>query len=235
MLENETHFSVTYAIGDIHGRNDLLSSLLDRIVDHRRTIDGPAKIVFLGDYIDRGPDVKGVLQTLLHSDYKALFDSWILLKGNHELDLQEVLSAELVGLPPDASSRDCLRWNSDYETREAEYGMPIPELLAFLQNLPLYHADGVRLFTHAGVGRGLPVEQYGDEELLWYMGKVEDSQGRLVVHGHISGNRPVVTEHEVNIDTSAWMSGRLTCAIFLGDSRKPTFIETNGEPALEWR
>ena len=83
--------AVTYAVGDIHGRLDLLRTLLGQIVRHRKEIEGTAKLIFIGDYIDRGSDSKGVVDLLRSGELNHNFDEVIALKGNHEWILWEIL------------------------------------------------------------------------------------------------------------------------------------------------
>ena len=216
--------AVTYAIGDIHGRSDLLKTLLGMILDHRRKIEGTAKIVFLGDYVDRGPDPKGVFEILRSKQLRKDFDEVIVLKGNHELMLIEKIDLY----------EDYLRENvpagvlrERFHNIEKVSDRSFRVLKSYLRKLPSYHSDGIRLFTHAGIAPGLEIDSLSEEALLWYRGPVQDKHGRFVVHGHTSVLRkPKVTKHAVNIDTMAYGSSQLTCAVFKGKSRKPTFLWT---------
>ncbi len=216
--------AVTYAVGDIHGCNDLLQTLLETIVEHRKTIEGKAKIIFLGDYIDRGPDAKEVLVTLWSRKLRRQFDEVIVLKGNHEAILLESVERY------ERDKRDGVDLElleERYRDTEKVYGMTRQTLRGFLKRLPIYHSDGIRLFTHAGIAPGIEIDSVSEEELLWYRGPVRDVKGRLVVHGHTPVLRkPKVTKYAVNIDTLAYGSSQLTCAVFIGKSRKPTFLWT---------
>jgi serine/threonine protein phosphatase 1 len=216
--------SVTYAVGDIHGCSDLLKTLLAMIMDHRAKIEGTAKIVFLGDYVDRGPDAKGVLEILWSKQLRRDFNEVIVLKGNHELMLIEEIDQYEASRHENVADRILARRLqriakiSDLNHRT---------LRNYLRKLPSYHSDGTRLFTHAGIAPGMTIEALSEQDLLWYRGPVEDIEGRLVVHGHTPVlGEPQVTKHAVNIDTMAYGSSQLTCAVFKGKSRKATFLWT---------
>ena len=223
--------AVTYAIGDIHGRSDLLKTLLGMILEHRSKTEGTAKIVFLGDYVDRGPNPKGVFEILRSKQLRKDFDEVIVLKGNHELmliedvDLYEEYLRE--GAPIDMLQERFhrIKRSSNLSPRA---------LRSYLRKMPSYHSDGIRLFTHAGIAPGVEIETLPDEVLLWYRGPVWDIHGRFVVHGHTPVLRkPKVTKYAVNIDTMAFGSSQLTCAVFKEKSRKPTFLWTTpNEDAL---
>jgi len=216
--------AITYAIGDIHGCSDLLETLLGMILDHRKKIKGTAKIVFLGDYIDRGPNPKGVFRILRSKQIRKDFNEVIILKGNHELmlleeiDLYEEYLSEGI---PIKTLRERF-----YKIEKAS-DMSRRALKSYLRKMPSYHSDGIRLFTHAGIAPGIEIDALSEEKLLWYRGPVHDKHGRFVVHGHTAVLRkPMVTKHAVNIDTTAYGSNQLTCAVFNGKSRKPTFLST---------
>lgn len=228
-----------YAVGDIHGRSDLLAKLLFQIeVDAATRRAAKKQLVFLGDYVDRGPDSRGVVDILLHrlpADFSAHF-----LKGNHE--------ALLLAFLADAERLDLWRLNGGSATM-ASYGVDVDELdtthapprawrEAFASVLPLAHLDFLRylelkisvadyLFVHAGVRPGVPLDAQREADLIWIRDAFLDSSesfGKIVVHGHTPVREPVVRPNRIGIDTGAVFSGRLT-ALRLQDGER-SFLAT---------
>lgn len=224
---------LTYAIGDIHGRRDLLRRLLDRIEDDR---DGAfAEYIFLGDYVDRGDDSAGVLSDLIllatRPDLQATF-----LKGNHEAAMLDFLGDPALGpewvryggaetlasygvRPPAGSSAEGL--DSWTNCRDALAARVLPAHKRFLENLRVLETRGDYLFVHAGVDPARPIEEQGEEEFLWIRGAFLNSQkplDRIVVHGHTPEDQPVSDGRRIGVDTGAYLTGRLT-AVRLQDER----------------
>lgn len=203
---------LTYAIGDIHGRADLLDALLARIEAHAAS--KPHDLVFLGDYIDRGPDSAGVLRTIgrLHwNDPERV----ACLMGNHEAMLLSALST------PGADAL-WLR-NGGVETL-ASFGVDeaaaIPgDVLDWIEALPTLHADARRWYVHAGFRPGSDPEASEQQDRLWIREPflTEDWDfGRHVVHGHTpqTDGRPEVRAFRTNLDTGAVYGGALTAGVF---------------------
>lgn len=228
--------TVTYAIGDIHGRLDLLERLLDAVEGDAAERGAAAKIVFTGDYVDRGPASRGVVERVMAGPRRA-GDSFVPLRGNHDdLFVAAVTRGDVV---PDWA------WTLYGHTVES-YGLTVAGLrghdgelrrhAAFLASLPLTHDDGTHLFVHAGIRPGVPLERQDPEDLTWIRDEFLGFEGRLprrVVHGHtIMGDRPVVTPNRISIDTGAYRSGILTAAVLDPDapSREPAFLQAVGEP-----
>jgi serine/threonine protein phosphatase 1 len=214
-----------YAIGDVHGRNDLLEALLERVREHvaSNPIARPV-IVFVGDYVDRGPSSRQVLDTLLRcSSYKDV----VCLQGNHESYLLDFLDNP-------ASLSDWARLGG-LETLRS-YGVnpshfldpPTQELLAMslslamhqtghlglLRNLPSSFSCGDFFFVHAGVRPGVPLDQQNQRDLLEIRKdflNCTSSFGKIVVHGHTPVSKVEIRSNRINIDTGAFASGRLTC------------------------
>ena len=213
-------------MGDIHGRLDLLEAILGRIEADAQS-SGHAKyrtLVFLGDYVDRGPDSRGVVEMLiggLPQGFEAHF-----LKGNHEaillnfLDDAWTLDNWLVN-GGDATMRS---YGVDTD-RLARLGAPaelwrqalqevLPEShLEFYRSLKLSVAFGDYLFVHAGVKPGVPLAAQSEADLIWIRGPFlnhADPFGKIVVHGHTPGKEPVTRSNRVGIDTGACFTGRLT-------------------------
>ena len=206
--------SLTYVIPDIHGRADLLDEALARITLHARGVTGT--IVALGDYVDKGPDSRGVIERLL----AGCGDNWLFvaLKGNHDAMMVEALRNP-------ARMDYWLQRGGDIALKsygEDAAAVP-PDHIAWLDALRLIHADAHRVYVHAGVDPGVPLEQQKEETLLWKRypkGYPDGFGGRHVVHGHDNNPAgPLLYEGRSNLDTAAWRSGRLVIGIF--DDGKP--------------
>jgi serine/threonine protein phosphatase 1 len=215
-----------YAVGDIHGRLDLLEALLGQIEIDAQRCEGIERrtLVFLGDYIDRGPASRGVIERLL-GGLPQNFDAHFL-KGNHEAILLDFLE--------DASCLENWQLNGGEATmrsygvdteRLARLGAPaelwqqtfaevLPEShLRFFKGLNLSLSAGDYFFVHAGVRPGVPLEQQAEADLVWIREPFLDHAapfGKVVVHGHTPGNAPVTRPNRIGIDTGAVFSGRLT-------------------------
>ena len=209
---------LTYAIGDIHGSLDKLQRLMLRC--EQNAAGRPFKYVFLGDYIDRGPQSAGVIACLI--DLQArLGDRLIALKGNHEA----MAVSAVDGTAP-------LRlWFAQGGAATLEsYGnvrpTELPSLhLDWLRSLRLSYDDGRRFFVHAGVDPEKPLDLQDEQHLLWirepFLSDGRD-YGRLVVHGHtpLMTGTPDFRGNRLNIDTAAVFGGPLTAAVF-DDERTP--------------
>jgi serine/threonine protein phosphatase 1 len=204
--------SLTYAIGDIHGSLDKLERLLLRCEEN--AADRSFKFVFLGDYIDRGPQSAGVLDCLLNL-HSRLGERVVVLKGNHEAMALDVID----GITP-------LRlWfaQGGAETL-VSYGDVRPGLLPsahvdWLRNLRLSYDDGRRFFVHAGIDPEKPLDAQEEQHLLWIREPfLSDSRdyGRLIVHGHtpVMTGEPDFRGNRLNVDTGAVFGGPLTAAVF---------------------
>jgi len=212
-----------YAIGDIHGRNDLLARLLEKIEADRDGED--AKIVFLGDYIDRGPDSSGVLDTLINRTGFEHLDAYFL-KGNHEATLLDFLDRKPIGpswadfgaydtlasygvSPPKRKTRP-----EDWEIVRSDLAEAIPEThRSFYEGL-LTHLDlDPYFFAHAGINPARAIEDQTDHDLMWIRKpflKYKKKLDRFVVHGHSARKSPIIGRWRLGIDTGAYMTGRLT-------------------------
>lgn len=222
-----------YAVGDIHGRSDLLDRLHDAIrADARGRALERRVVVYLGDYIDRGGDSAGAIERLAARPL-AGFEPYYL-RGNHEAMMQGFLDGDSTGL-------DTWLWNGGMATLES-YGLaPMAgtygedwadalraELLRamppahgdFLRALAGAHREGDLFFAHAGVRPGVALDSQSPDDLLWVRGEFLNSDadfGALVIHGHTVTPEPDVRANRIGIDTGAWRSGRLTAAVFEGD------------------
>ena len=197
------------AIGDIHGCNGLLKRLLDRIhIDP--LADTP---ILIGDYLDRGPEVREVIDTLL--DLRERCPNLICLKGNHEsMFLNYYLEGrdeQLFLMNGGQNTLDSYGISLD----EARGGKGFPEHhLRFLTSLPLSHETDEFYFVHAGLRPGIATADQLPEDLLWIRYEFIDANwdfGRTIVFGHTPLAKPLITKNKIGIDTGAVYGGRLTC------------------------
>ena len=225
--------SRAYAIGDVHGRLDLLLDLLARIeADNERR--GPAKtyLVFLGDLVDRGPDSRGVIELLANAP--PTFARNIFLKGNHEEFFIRVL---------DGDDGVVQHWLTYGGTECAEsYGLTSGWMLnsnateimdRLIEDVPASHkafldglADSFRfgdyLFVHAGIRPGVELAAQASKDLRWIReGFLDDKtdHGVIVVHGHTIVERPEEHPNRIAVDTGAYRSGTLTAIGLEGSER----------------
>lgn len=219
---------LVYAVGDVHGRLDLLLRLEEAIVQDRSDRLRPALLVYLGDLIDRGPASAQVLDHVMSRAPQGF--ERVCLMGNHEAMFLDFLAA-----PRPESS-----WLSQggHETL-LSYGVP-PEMLvrptrrslahivqayvpgehlAFLKSMPVLLQTPTKLYVHAGIDSTMRVEDQPADVLLWYrddFAETYESLGRCVVHGHSFTESPLLAEHRVAIDTGAYRTGRLTAVAIEG-------------------
>lgn len=204
----------TYAIGDVHGRLDLLSQAFALIIDDAG--ERGADVVCLGDYVDRGPDSKGVIDLLMSSPLRDR-DTLVCLMGNHE----QLMLGAATGCK---ASESCWMGNGGVQTA-ISYGSSIPaDHLNWLSELPLLHQDAHRIYVHAGLMPGYGPDQQDPEWCLWIRDRFLREQGgwsKHVVHGHTPqwDGKPNATEpeclaHRTNLDTGACWTGVLTVGVF---------------------
>ncbi|MGH6641467.1 MAG: metallophosphoesterase [Bradyrhizobium sp.] len=226
--------SFTYVIPDIHGRDDLLGRALDAISAYAPGEAGV--IVTIGDYVDKGPQTRHVIERLL----PGIAGDWrfVALKGNHDAMMAEGLR-DVEGLRDPAKLAFWLERGGD--TALASYGGDadaVPQAhIAWLDQLRLTYVDKHRLYVHAGVDPGIQLELQPEKTLLWKRYPKDDGSGfgeRHVVHGHDNDPEgPQLHEGRTNLDTAAWKTGRLTVGVF--DDDRPggpvDFIVVQGDPA----
>lgn len=207
---------MTYSVADIHGRLDLLLNLLDLITADATSRNARAKIVFTGDYVDRGADSYGVIERLMAGPERP-GDEFVCLCGNHdELFARSITTGSMV---PDWAW--FLFGHTLISYQNAQDGLTLRERLQrhvdFIGSLTLTHDDGIYFFVHAGIRPGVPLAQQTDEDLLWIRYEFLDYTGplpRRVVHGHtIIGDHPIFTSNRISVDTGAYRSGRLTAVV----------------------
>jgi serine/threonine protein phosphatase 1 len=219
-----------YAVGDIHGRADLLQSLFNVIdVDLDRSTPERAIQVFLGDYVDRGPQSRAVLDLLIK---RSQTHETVCLKGNHEVFLLDVLKdpAKLqnwrhygglltlmsYGVTPTINPTP----EQQIEFIEGLKRALPPEHLAFIEQLPTSFTCGDFFFVHAGVRPGVSLDKQQEQDLLWIREEFLNSDERFdkyIVHGHTPVSAPDVRPNRINIDTGAYATGNLTLLTIQGD------------------
>jgi serine/threonine protein phosphatase 1 len=209
----------TFVFGDVHGA----LTKLERLLESCRAVaqDQPAKLIFLGDYIDRGPHSKEVVETLIELTAQAP-DSILCLLGNHE-------ALALAALEGDRAET-AWQVHGGMATLRS-YGVTSARALPrshldWFRSLPRKYDDGLRFFVHAGIDPDRPLDEQDPEALLWirepFLSDTRD-YGRLVVHGHtpILTGGPDLRPNRLNIDTGAAYGGPLTVAVFDEDQAAP--------------
>ncbi|MEH2510502.1 serine/threonine protein phosphatase 1 [Nitrobacteraceae bacterium AZCC 1564] len=223
-----------YAVGDIHGRADLLAPMLSQIeIDIAlRPISRPIA-VFLGDYIDRGPSSRTVLDLLTNDDFAV---EKVFLKGNHEalllkfLDNSEILDGwrQCGGLETLISFGVKPPINpAPYE--RAQLARSLSSALTtthrqFLETLKPIFLCGDFVFVHAGLRPLIPIQEQEEEDLLWIRDDFllwDREFEKIVVHGHTPVRQPDIRPNRINIDTGAFATGRLTCLTIEGAEIAP--------------
>lgn len=214
-----------YAIGDIHGRLDLLERAISAI---ERDVDQAGEgglTVTLGDYVDRGPASRGVIDRLAANPFPT---PYVALRGNHESLFESFLT--------DPSTGEHWRRLGGLETLHS-YGVPVADLMlgknyaeasvrlrdalpdhhaTFLSSLKTSLSHDTYFFCHAGVRPGVALDRQSDNDLIWIRDEFLSSKadfGKIIIHGHTPVDRPEVRPNRINIDTGAYMSGRLTCIV----------------------
>lgn len=240
---------VGYAVGDIHGRADLLSNMLT-LLEERAAEDtreaGPPFVVFLGDYVDRGPDSAVVIDALLKG--KPYGFERRFLRGNHEQSMlafmadpmanrawvlqggAETLMSYGVQPPPlNAPEHDWLAIGQMFTAR-------VPQAhVEFLNSLDRYVELGDYAFVHAGVDTERSLENQTDDDLYWVRERFIFSKRRFshrVVHGHTPVEQPYLDERRVAVDTGAYASGVLTAARFEGE--EVAFLLVSDRTPARW-
>jgi len=230
-----------YAVGDVHGRFDRLQAV-DRLIrdDLHRAPPESSLEIFLGDYIDRGPQSREVVEWLIAAEPATM--RRVCLLGNHEDMLLGALSAPEL-LP---------HWlgNGGYATIESY--LPVPTIGAaslstaelcqrfaaalpgahrtFLENLPRSHALGGFIFVHAGMRPGRALGDQDPRDLVWIREPFLSSSvdhGGIVVHGHTPVAAPDIRRNRINIDTGAVFGGPLTCLVLEGATMR--FLQTGAD------
>ncbi|MGE0502868.1 MAG: metallophosphoesterase family protein [Rhizobiaceae bacterium] len=219
-----------YAIGDIHGRLDLLEAMYEKIEDDRRDA-ADWRIVHLGDYVDRGPDSRGVIDAIIRASEGGKVTA---IAGNHDIAFLDFIAT------PDARGLFA-RFGGDATARS--YGVEIafePQWLLkdghralvaavpdahveFLQVLKLSFDAGYFFFCHAGIRPGVELDRQDAQDLVWIRDVFLGHPGlhpKVIVHGHTPADEPEVLANRVNVDTGAYFSGVLTALVIDGAEKR---------------
>ena len=220
-----------YVVGDVHGSADALRDVFSRIDADKPlwAIRRPVQI-FLGDYVDRGPASREVLDLLIT---RSRTDELLLLKGNHEAMLLEFLDNPSLlaqwrhngglqtlisyGLKP--SINPAVDEQKEL-ARELAQRMP-PAHRKLIATMPRSFSIGDFFFVHAGVRPGVPFKQQKEEDLLWIREDFlfyERDFEKIVVHGHTPVAEPEVHSNRINLDIGAYATGKLACLVIDGDT-----------------
>ena len=220
-----------YAIGDIHGRLDLLNPLLAQIRTHAQQASRRNTLIFLGDYVDRGPQSKEAIDLLI----ELAWPGWeiIPLRGNHEQSVLDFLE--------DPGSYRIWRDYGGAETLRS-YGVKPPRFdndqafagarddfatkfpshhFEFLNGLKHFHYVGDYMFVHAGVRPGIALDRQSPQDLMWIREEFLFSDrllDKVIVHGHTPTERPDRRSNRIGVDTGAYATGCLTAVVLDGEN-----------------
>jgi diadenosine tetraphosphatase ApaH/serine/threonine PP2A family protein phosphatase len=230
-------------MGDIHGRDDLLRQMAERVeADVEASSFDHAVTVFLGDYVDRGLGSMHVVEQLERGEWPT---SIIALAGNHEDLLMAFLEDE--GVIEDWRSLGGLETlhsygvdvglarGRDLRAVQAAFAARLPERhRQFLEGLKVSTAIGDYFFCHAGVRPGVPLDRQNRDDLLTIRDRFltsEAEHGKLIVHGHTPSVVPEIRPNRIGIDTAAYATGRLTCLVLEKDQRR--FLDTGSSDGAQ--
>jgi len=236
-----------YAIGDVHGQLEMLTDALQRI---ERDGGPDARVVFLGDYVDRGPNSRGVLDLLV--DGQRAGRNWVTIKGNHDRMMARFvqrceiadnrLPITLSWLHPRLGGRETLAsygmnvtdGDRIYLVHEQACASVPPDHIDFINALPTHHQEGELLFVHAGIRPSIPLVQQSEDDLVWI--RHEFLRNRkphpwLIVHGHTPADQAEHGGNRVNLDAGAGYGRPLATAVFEG--RKCWLLTGAGRKPLE--
>ncbi|MCI5059631.1 MAG: serine/threonine protein phosphatase [Alphaproteobacteria bacterium] len=223
-----------YAIGDVHGYADILARMHDLIeADYQERPVNRAQIVYLGDYVDRGPDSKGVLDQLVERELHAPDFEHIFLLGNHENGMMEFMAE------PEGIRQDWLEWGGIEALQsygvEPDMGKPFTGQLRtlaaqlgeamplthheFLKNLKLFYEVGDYFFVHAGIRPGVSLHKQTKQDLTFIREPFlshDKPHEKRVIHGHTAMKEVEVKHNRINLDSGLYRGGPLSCAVIEG-------------------
>lgn len=222
-----------YAVGDIHGRHDLLAAMHGHIMEEilaDRPLDW--RIIYVGDYVDRGPESRGVLEFLSRTCEKE--PRVIALAGNHDIGFLEFLAnpdpdglfANNGGFETGLSYGVTLEFGSRRALLSGHAALleAMPDRhLRFLRSLPYSVEFGDFFFCHAGIRPGVALGAQSPHDLIWIRQSFHDHAGlypKVIVHGHTPVDHAEIRPNRVNLDTGAWYSNRLTALVIEGDDKQ---------------
>ena len=228
-----------YAVGDIHGRADLLTALLEDIAKDAELYSGfRCVLVTLGDYVDRGSESREVIDLLISTPLPGF--ECVNLVGNHEdlmlrfLERPSAISDWVMNGGDATLSSYGIKLPGGWEKKETatmvrdQLAQALPDSqLSFLKTLKPYHVEGDYVFAHAGIRPGRPVAEQEVEDLMWIREpflRSKKDHGKVVVHGHSVSYEPEVWPSDkrpsrIGIDTGAYLTGKLTCLVIAGQTR----------------
>lgn len=225
---------ILYAIGDVHGRADLLQALFRQIDADQAGRAGAGFVeIVLGDFIDRGPSSRAVMELILSR--RAAGHRVVVLKGNHEEMLLRFLSdpaalkawRKIGGYPTllsfGVSPPAFLDAAAAADCRDAFHEALGRAHLALLEGLDSSYGNGGYFFAHAGVDPARPLDRQRTKDLIGIRGRFldhEESFGKIVVHGHTPCRAVDFRSNRINIDTGAYATGVLTCLVLEGVSHR---------------
>lgn len=226
------HFVV--AVGDAHGRLDLVENLWAQIDAASRLSSARRRtLIFVGNYVDRGPQSRELIDRLLEGF--AGFET-VYLRGNHDATMLQFLADPTIGEAwRNFGGLETLRsygvahpQGKSWAQTRSEFVAALPRAhFEFFKNLKLHVTHGDYLFVHAGLKPRVPLEEQSEADLLWIREDFLDSTvnfGRIVVHGHTPTEAPVVRANRIGIDTGAYISNNLTAVVLEERTRK--FLST---------
>lgn len=226
---------VVWAIGDIHGRLDVLKPLVEAIIDDAAaSAPDRTMVVFLGDYIDRGPESAGVVRYLMSLSAVAGIE-WRFLKGNHEEAMLTFLEDPSFGLEWCQYGGGATLWSYDLREPDMKHRPEAWRALSqdlahkvaaeertFLEDLELSLSAGDYFFAHAGARPGRALTDQTSRDLMWVRRSFLDSEEafeKIVVHGHTPAEAVHIDHRRIGLDTKAYDSGILSAVRLSGTER----------------
>lgn len=199
-----------YVIGDLHG----CLAPLKRIIEHLEPDLHQDRLLFVGDYIDRGPDSRRVVDYILQLRARYPADNVICLRGNHEAMFMDFLAGKGQELFLSNGGISTLKdyWGEDW-AGQPDLTLPLDHQRFYRELLPFYATDDY-IFVHGGLKPGVPLEQQAEEDLYWIRGEFIASAedfGRRVIFGHTPFKQPLILPNKIGIDTGLVYGNHLTC------------------------
>ena len=243
MKKKLSEYSQVFAVGDIHGCKDLLDIIHRKIIDASKNKEGEKLLIYLGDYIDRGPNIKDTIQTLI--DFNPIDFKKIFLLGNHEQMLLEFIS-ESKNSPYVWIANGGLETLNSYahdlsnyidDTMHLSFDKKIRN--EFIKLIPLSHMDFFNqlilnytwedyFFVHAGINPDISLEMQEKETMLWTREKhffnPTMEYEKIIVHGHTPREKIEKLPCRINLDTGSFYSGKLSCLLI--EDQQLSFMDT---------
>ncbi|MDW6004662.1 metallophosphoesterase family protein [Vibrio mangrovi] len=229
---------LVYAVADIHGHDYLLEEMLDKIEqDMQETTETKPLVIFLGDYIDRGPDAKRVVDLLIRAS-RVRNMACVFLLGNHEQWLIDFMHSSVIlpvwgcqggletllsyGVPQKMILSGILDAEVADEVRHVFLDLLPESHLSFFQSLVNHFELGDYFFVHAGIDPNRPLHQQRKEDLIWirhpFLSSKQDF-GKVIVHGHTPSEHVESLPNRINLDSGIYIRHVLNCAVLEGSCR----------------